>query len=152
NVRAGAEHPLLAAGYHHAARFRMFEADALQGVRELDVDPEIVRIELELVARDKPSILIDVQSQHCHWTLEPKLPVRVTFRMGIVGEKALFLGRTLALRRGDCLQHGMLLRFAPVTPAPLDAVSEGSVGDLRPRCPASRRPYGTTARVPQGCV
>ena len=43
DVRAGAEDALLQAGDDDGAGFGMLEADALDGVGELDVDAEIVR-------------------------------------------------------------------------------------------------------------
>ena len=47
DVRAGAEYPLLQAGDDDHADIGVLEAQALNGVRQLDVDPEIVGIELE---------------------------------------------------------------------------------------------------------
>jgi hypothetical protein len=50
DIGAGAENPRLAGAQQHGAHLRMLEAQPLESVGELDVDPEVVGIELELVA------------------------------------------------------------------------------------------------------
>ena len=80
DVRAGAEDALLAARDDHAPHFGMLEADPLQRVGELDVDAEVVRIELELVAGIEAAILVDVQRQRRDRAVERELPVRVAVR------------------------------------------------------------------------
>ena len=63
DVRARTEDPLLHAGNDDGAHFRMLEADPVQGIAELDIDPEIVGIELQLVAGDQAAFLGHVHGQ-----------------------------------------------------------------------------------------
>ena len=44
----------------------MLEANALHGVRELDIDSEVIRIELELVAVGKCLVFLDVHGDRRH--------------------------------------------------------------------------------------
>ena len=60
DVRARAEHLVLAAREHDRADLRMLETQPLQQVSELDVDPEVVAVELEVVAGAQPTGLVDV--------------------------------------------------------------------------------------------
>ena len=80
DVGARAEHAVLGARDDDAAHFRMLEANALQRVGELDVDAEVVRIELELVAGIDAAILVDVHRQRRDGSVERELPVRVAIR------------------------------------------------------------------------
>ncbi len=70
----------------------MLEADAQQGVRELDVDAEVVRVELERVARPQPRSLVHVEHEARHGApvlggkLEP--PVAVAVGMGLEADGA----------------------------------------------------------------
>src|SRR5260370_16254436 len=58
NVGAGAKDPRLQTGHHDGTNFRMFEAQALNGVGEFDVHAEVVRIELQLVTFGESLILL----------------------------------------------------------------------------------------------
>ena len=44
DIRAGAENPLFEAGDHDDVHFGVLEAEPLDGVGQLDVDREIVRV------------------------------------------------------------------------------------------------------------
>ena len=60
DVGAGAEHSLSRAGDDDRAHFRMLEADAIDGVVELDIDAEVVTVEFELVAWTQAGILVEI--------------------------------------------------------------------------------------------
>ncbi|SRR5258708_2879880 len=70
DVGARAEHAALAAGDHHAFHLRMLEADAVERVVQLDVDAEVVAVELELIARHQPLVLIYIQSERGNRAVE----------------------------------------------------------------------------------
>src|SRR4029453_9528751 len=59
DVGAGTEDALATARDDDAANLGVLEAYALQRVRELDVDTEVVGVELELVAWQEAAILVD---------------------------------------------------------------------------------------------
>ena len=82
DVRAGAEHPLLQAGDHDGVDLGMLEADALQGVRELDIDPEIVRIELQAVVGRQAGVFLDVHRQGRDRPVDGQGPMFVAIGMG----------------------------------------------------------------------
>ncbi len=60
------------------AHLGMFEADALDGIRELDVDAEIVRIELQAVVGREPAVFLHVHRQRRDGAVERQLPVQIT--------------------------------------------------------------------------
>ena len=71
------------------ADFGMLEAQPLDRVVELDVDAEVVRVQLELVARTKTAVLLDVHrerrdTQARLWrdAVDRELPVLVARRLG----------------------------------------------------------------------
>jgi hypothetical protein len=66
-----------AAGQDHRAHFGMFEADALQGIVQFDVDAEVVRVELQAVARPYARFLVDVHGERRHRArdVQPPMPV-----------------------------------------------------------------------------
>ena len=66
----------------------MLEADAVDGVVELDVDAEIVRIELELVAGPQARVLVEVGEKGRHGPVELELPVPVLFGRGLVVDRS----------------------------------------------------------------
>ena len=84
DVGAGAKHLFLGAGQHHGAHFRVLEADAVDGVVELDVHTQVVAVELELVARAQAGVLVEVGLQGSHSAVERQLPVAVLGRAGLV--------------------------------------------------------------------
>ena len=63
DVGARAEHLVLGAGHDDGAHFGMLEADAVDGVVELDVDAQVVAVELELVAGAQAGVLVEVGRQ-----------------------------------------------------------------------------------------
>ena len=87
DVGARAEHALASAGDHQALHLGMFEADAVQRIRKLDVDAEIVGIELELVAGLQALVLVHIHRERRHRTVEREAPVAVALRMRVVGDE-----------------------------------------------------------------
>ena len=61
----------------------MGKAQALDRVGELDVDPEIVGVELQGVARREPGVLVHGQSEHRDAVTERELPMTVVRRIGL---------------------------------------------------------------------
>jgi len=59
----------------------MLEAQALDGVVELDVHAEVVRVELQLVAGREPAVLPDVHGQRGDRSVESEPPVLVPGRL-----------------------------------------------------------------------
>src|SRR3989454_3362011 len=82
DVRPGAEDALLARGDHDGADFRVLEPEPLDRVGELDVHAEVVRVELELVARPEPAVLLHVHGERGDGPVEAELPVLVPRRLG----------------------------------------------------------------------
>ena len=58
----------------------MLEANALHHVGKLDIDAEVVRVELELVAFGERLIFLDVHRQRRYGSIDLKLPVPVLIR------------------------------------------------------------------------
>ena len=67
-----------------SAHFRALEPDAVDGVVKLDIDAEVVRVELELIAGTQAGVLIEVGKQRRHRPVEPELPVFVAGRLGLI--------------------------------------------------------------------
>jgi len=102
DVGAGAEHAALAAREHHAAHFRVLEADAVERIVQLDVDAEVVGIELELVARRDALVFGDVERERRQGAVEAELPVVVALGCGIEGDHAFSSARRSSA--SDCLR------------------------------------------------
>jgi hypothetical protein len=68
----------------------VLETQALQRVRQLDVDAEVIRIELELVARLNAALLVDIECERGEIAVDRKPPVDVTVRMRIKGHHRAF--------------------------------------------------------------
>ena len=61
----------------------MLEPQPLHGIGQLDIDAEIVRIQLELVAFEQPAILIDIHRQRRDVAIDGDFPVLVARRIGL---------------------------------------------------------------------
>ena len=83
DIGAGAEDARLGGAQHQDAHLWMLEAQPLDGVRELDVDPEIIGVELELVALEQRPLLVDVHQQGRDRAVELQLPVPIARRIGL---------------------------------------------------------------------
>ena len=104
DVGAGAEHAVLGRAHHHHFHIRIFKAQPLHRVRKLDVDPEIIGIELELIAFEQPAILVDVHGERRNLARDIKLPMLVARRFGLkidvfraARERPIFTGHELSL-------------------------------------------------------
>src|SRR5262249_29085272 len=82
DVGARAEDALLARREDDGADLGMLEAQPLNGVIELDVHAEIVRVELQLVAGPEPAILLHVHGQRGDRAIDGEPPVLVAGRLG----------------------------------------------------------------------
>ena len=101
DIRAGTEHPVPRARDHDGADFWMLEPDPLQEVVQLDVDAEIVRIELELVALEQGALLVHIHQQGRDLTVDGEFPMPVLRRIGLEVDAAL-----AAVQFAFCLSHG----------------------------------------------
>jgi hypothetical protein len=84
DVGARAEHPLARADEHHALHLRMLEADAVERVVQLDIHPEVVAVELELVARPDSAVFIDGQRDRGDGAVHRQPDVPVLRRLGSI--------------------------------------------------------------------
>jgi len=103
DVRAGTEHAILETRDDDGANFRALEADALQGVGELDVDAQIVGVELELVAGPNRCVFGDIHRQRRDRALERQAPMPVAIGVGTVVDEGSGAG-IVARRR---VSHGL---------------------------------------------
>ena len=62
----------------------MLEADPLNGVVQLDVDAEVVRVELQRVAWTDPAIFLDIHQERRDRAVEQEPPVAVALGFGPV--------------------------------------------------------------------
>src|SRR5205085_4940162 len=95
---------------HERLDLGMLEADALDRIGELDVDRQIVRVELQLVAGLVRVVAVDRHDERGHLTVDGQLPVLVATRMrlelspfhadGVPGNLLLVYGRLRALYFG----------------------------------------------------
>jgi len=84
----------------------MLETDALQGIVQLDIDTQIVRVELELVTFFQAAILIDMLRERGDGPRERQPPVPVIVRVGIENHRG---GSATLYSFGD-LRHGCFPR------------------------------------------
>ena len=61
----------------------MLEADALNRVSELDVDPEVVAVELELVALPEGPIRLDLKTERRDAAVDVERPMHVAIGMSV---------------------------------------------------------------------
>ena len=86
DVRAGAEDPLLERRDDDRVDLGVLEAEALDGVGELDVDAEVVGVQLQLVVGREAGVLAHVHRQRGDRAVEGELPVPVVRRVGLEGD------------------------------------------------------------------
>ena len=60
----------------------MLEAEALEGVGQLDVDAEVVGVELELVAFEQAALLVHVHGERRDVAVDRELPMPIARRLG----------------------------------------------------------------------
>ena len=68
----------------------MLEADALDGVGELDIDAEVVRVELELVAFGERLVFLDVHRECGDVAVALEFPVPVAIRRRLERNDRIF--------------------------------------------------------------
>src|SRR5262249_5358540 len=83
DVIAGAEYIVLARLDHDATHFRMLKAQALHCVIQLDVDPKIIRIELQLIVTETAR-LIDIHNEIGDVTVALDFPMAIARGIGLV--------------------------------------------------------------------
>ena len=62
----------------------MLKANALQSIVQFDVDTQVIRVELEFVARANAGVFVDVDRQSGHGTVKGQADVLVVFWGGLV--------------------------------------------------------------------
>ena len=77
NVGTRAKNFFLGAGHNHRADFRVLEANAADGVVQLNIDAEVVAVELELVTRTQAAVFINIDRQRGDGSIEAQFPVFV---------------------------------------------------------------------------
>src|SRR5262249_22083219 len=97
----------------------MLEPDALESVGEFDVDAEIIRVELEIVALEQPTLFVDVQHQRHDLAVDVELPMVITRGIGGKIDPCQSVGELLS-----GFGHSMLRLYAhsggrPAGPSPL---------------------------------
>src|SRR3569832_1589886 len=107
DVGARAPDAVLAAFEHDDLHGRVLEADAVQRIVQFDIDAEVVRFELELVAGLDAAFLVDVELETCDVAVDSERPVAVL--RGIRG-KAHQLA--IALLEQQRLGHGVHRLFS----------------------------------------
>src|SRR5262249_33580055 len=80
DVGAGAENALLQAGYDDDMNLGMLEAHALDRVRKLDVNSEIVRVQLQPVVVGDATVFLNVHGEGGDGSVETEFPVTVPIR------------------------------------------------------------------------
>ena len=83
DVGAGAEDALLQRRDDDGADLGVLEAQALDGVGELDVDAEVVRVQLQLVVGRQAGVLAHVHRERGDRAVEGQLPVLVAVGVGV---------------------------------------------------------------------
>ena len=79
----------------------MLEADALDGVGELDVDAEVVGVELQPVVGREAGVFLHVHRQRRDRAVEGQLPVLVAVRGRVEGHPRLDCVRADGHRRAQ---------------------------------------------------
>ena len=129
NVGAGAEHALARRGEDHAAHPGVLEADAVQGIVQLDVHAQVIGVELEFVAGPEPFVLVHIHRQSRDRAVHAHAPVHVALGVGVEADACGVC----------CLGHGCLHGYSWFESlyqyAGIRVGSEGSHPFLGPSCP-----------------
>ena len=110
DVRAGAEHPVEIRAEHHALHLGMLEAQPLDRIRELDIDREVVRVQLQLVTGLVRVGIVDRHREAGDVALDGKLPVVVAARMSLEGRRIHELGLSGTLLLVTLIRHALYCR------------------------------------------
>jgi len=84
NIGAGTKNLFFCARHHYGTHLRVLEADAADGIVQLDVNAQVVAVELELVAGAKTGVFVKIRLQGGHRAIEIKFPVFVPGWGGLV--------------------------------------------------------------------
>src|SRR5680860_120303 len=95
DVGPGAEHPVQSARDHHRLDARVLEPQPLGRVVELDVDPEVVGVHLQLIARHEAAVRVHREGERRHVAVDLEAPVAVHVGRGVEGDAG-----SLGHRRG----------------------------------------------------
>ena len=64
DVRTGRKHTIFCRGQNNGANLRMFQAQALNGIVKLNINPEIIGVELQFVARvDSAVVMVNASTR-----------------------------------------------------------------------------------------
>src|SRR4029078_10465239 len=88
DVGAREEDAAPAAREDDSAHLRLLEAEALEGVVELDVDAEVVRVQLELVAGADAAVFVAVHRDGGDGAVDGDFPVAVAGGIDLVVDPA----------------------------------------------------------------
>ena len=81
DVGARGKHPVEPAPDHHRSDPRVLESQPLHGVRELDIHPQVVAVELEGVPGTEAAGLVNLERQRADLSVGLETPVPVARRM-----------------------------------------------------------------------
>src|SRR5208282_185430 len=87
DVCPGAKNSTLGAGNEDTTDLGVFEADALQGIVQLNVDPQIVGVQLQFVAWADSAVFLGIHAKGCDGSIKGKLPMTIAGRLGAVVDK-----------------------------------------------------------------
>ena len=90
NIRAGAEDSWLEARDDDCAHLRVLEANPLDGVGELDIDAEVVRVELQLITVGQRLVFLDVHRERRDASVDLEFPVTVLVRRRLEADYRIF--------------------------------------------------------------
>ena len=82
DVGAGTKDPFLAGADNHHGDLRMLEAQPLHRIGQLDMDPKIVGVELQLITCEQAAFLRDVEGQVGTVSVYPDTPVAIAAWIG----------------------------------------------------------------------
>ncbi len=83
DIGAGAEHAVLAGAQQHHLHIGMLEAQPLYGIRQFDVDAEVIGIQLEQIALEQAAVLVHIHGQGGDIARHVEFPVPVLRRLGL---------------------------------------------------------------------
>ena len=76
-VGARAKNPRLSTGQNHGCHFGVLKSYSLKGIMQFDVDAEVIRIQLELVAWTDTCVFLDVHRKSRHPIFNRQFPMSI---------------------------------------------------------------------------
>ena len=98
DVGPGAKNAILRAGQDHRVDLWAFEPDALQGIVELDIHAQVIRIQFQFVAWTNPAVFRHVHRERGNRAIKGEPPVLVARRFGLIFDPRRFRLRFLRYR------------------------------------------------------